>query len=256
MENLKIEAEEIHKPFIKKFDREIVMVKSINHTWAVDIVDMNHVKEYNNNIRYFINIIDILSKYAWAIKIKDKSALSVCNAFEQLFQKVKPRLLWCDKGKEFYNNKFQELLKKHNIKLYSVYNENKSCIIERFNRTLKNIMYKHFDANNTYNWVDNLQAFIDQYNNKRHSTIKMKPIDAINNIEKYEPILLKLQQERYEKLQLKINKPPKFKILDLVRIAKIKGKFEKGYLANWSKEIFRVIGVKYSYPYKYYLEDL
>src|SRR5690606_41428422 len=89
-----------------------------------------------------------------------------------------------------YNNKFQELLKKHNIKLYSVYNENKSCIIERFNRTLKNIMYKHFDANNTYNWVDNLQTCIDQYNNKRHSTIKMKPIDAINNIEKYEPILL------------------------------------------------------------------
>ena len=127
---------------------------------------MNELKEYNKGIRYFINIIDILSKYAWAIIIKDKSALSVCNAFEQLFQKVKPKLLWTDKGKEFYNKKFQELLQKHNIKLYSVYNENKSCIIERFNRTLKNIMYKHFDVNNTYNWVDNLQTFIDQYNNK------------------------------------------------------------------------------------------
>src|SRR5690606_36769134 len=140
--------------------------------------------------------------------------------------------------------------------LYSVYNENKSCIIERFNRTLKNIKYKHFDANNTYKWVDNLQTFIDEYNNKKRSTIKMKPFDAFNNIEKYEPILLKLQQERYQKLQLKINKPPQFKILDLVRIARIKGIFEKGYLGNWSKEIFRVLGIKYSYPYKYYLEDL
>src|SRR5690606_42124127 len=121
MENLKIQAEEIHKPFIKKFDREIVMVKCINHTWCVDIVDINELKEYNKCIRYFINIIDILSKYAWAIIIKDKSALSVCNAFEQLFQKVKPKLLWTDSGKEFYNKKFQELLQKHNIKLYSVY---------------------------------------------------------------------------------------------------------------------------------------
>src|SRR5690606_6516671 len=84
----------------------------------------------------------------------------------------------------------------------------------------------------------------------------MKTIDVINNIEKYEPILLKLQQERYDKLRMKINKPPKFKILDLVRISRIKGIFEKGYEHNWTKEIFRIVGIKYSYPYKYYLEDL
>lgn len=252
--NLKIEAKEIHKPFYKKYDRSIVMVGGINHTWSIDVVDMNDVKEYNNNTRYFINIIDILSKYVWAYPLPNKSAISIYNIFNKLFETVKPKYIWSDKGKEFYNKKFNELLTKNNIKLYSVYNENKSCIIERFNRTLKSIMYKYFHANNTYNWVDNLQKFINEYNNTIHSSTKMKPIDAKNK--KYELYLLDLQQYRYNELQMKKNKNPKFQIGDYVRIAKIKNKFAKGYFPNWSIEIFRIIGIKHSYPYKYTLEDL
>ena len=81
--------------------------------------------------------------------------------------------MWVDKGREFYNKDVQKV-----VELHSTENENKSCVIERFNKTIKEKMFKHFSANNTRKFVDILDLLVDQYNNTIHSSINMTPKEA------------------------------------------------------------------------------
>ena len=81
--------------------------------------------------------------------------------------------MWVDSGREFYNKDVQKL-----VVLYSTENEEKSCVIERFNRTIKEEMLKYFSANNKRKYVDVLDILVDQYNNTIDSSIKMTPKEA------------------------------------------------------------------------------
>ena len=81
--------------------------------------------------------------------------------------------MWVDRGRELYNKDVQKL-----VELHSTENEEKSCVIKRFNRTIKEKMFKYFSANNTRKYVDVLDLLVDQYNNTIHSSIKMTPKEA------------------------------------------------------------------------------
>ena len=113
-------------------------------------------------------VIDLFSKYAWVIPIKDKKGTSVVNAFQKIIS---------DQGSEFYNNSFKDFLKINNIEMYSTYNEGKSVVAERFIRTLKNKIFKHLTAISKNVYFNALDDIVDKYNNTVHRTIKMKPID-------------------------------------------------------------------------------
>ena len=106
---------------------------------------------FNKEFKYLLTIIDIFSKYAWAVPMIDKTWTSVSKAFEKIMinSKRKPEKLWVDEGREFYNSEFKKLLEKNGNLMYHAFNEGKAVIIERFNRTLKNITWKHFTTNNT-----------------------------------------------------------------------------------------------------------
>ena len=180
---------------------------------------------------------------------KDKKGITIKSALEKIFNERKPKFLWTDNGKEFYNKQVQDLLNENNIKLYSTNNsEIKSAVIERFNRTFKNMMYKKFTENNNTIFYNILDELVNNYNNKYHSTIKMTPVEAskkinenkIKNIYNFE----------------KTNKPGKFKIGDRVRISLEKNIFEKSYETNWTEEIFVIYDIKYSNVPYYYLKDL
>ena len=110
---------------------------------------MQAFSSFNKGLKYILTVIDVFRKYAWAVPIKDKSAASVTKAFETIINDRIPKTLWVDEGKEFYNATFKKLLDKHKIYMYSTFNEGKAVVIERFNRTLKYIMWKYFTANNT-----------------------------------------------------------------------------------------------------------
>ena len=111
-------------------------------------------------------IIDVFSKFGWAIPLKTKTGLEVTKAFQHLWETPPtPQKLWTDKGKEFYNRHMKELLKKNNVELYSTENEEKSCVVERWNRTIKRTMWTYFIANNTQNYIDVLPEIINKYNN-------------------------------------------------------------------------------------------
>ena len=92
-------------------------------------------------------IIDVFSKYGWIVPLKDKKGETVTKAFQNIFKKGrKPEFVWTDKGSEFYNRHLKDLLRKHEIELYSTENEEKSSVVERWNRTIKNRMWKEFTA--------------------------------------------------------------------------------------------------------------
>lgn len=144
-----------------------------------------------------------------------------------------------------------ELRREYAIDIYHTYSEHKSAIIERFNRTLKEMMWKYFTANSTHRWIDVIQDLVDQYNNRKHRTIGMSPNEALEHEEE----LLEAQHKRVQKIYNTKTSKPKFKVGDYVRISRIKGPFEKGYHINWSREVYRVYEVDDKFPYTYKLID-
>ena len=141
---------------------------------------MQEWSEENKGFRYMLNVIDVFSKFAWSIPLKDKKGITVLNAFKQIEKESGriPKHIWVDEGKEFYNRNIDEWLKENNIIRYSTHGEHKSAVVERFNRTLKTNMWKRFTAENTRNWIDMLNKLMSEYNNRKHSTIKMTPIEG------------------------------------------------------------------------------
>ena len=245
----KILSEELHKSKRKNYPRRRIIVNHIDEIFAADLVEMQKFAKLNKGYRYLLTCIDIFSKFSWVIPLKDKKGITIKNALEKIFNKRKPKFLWTDNGKEFYNKQVQDLLNENNIKLYSTNNsEIKSAVIERFNRTFKNMMYKKFTENNNTIFYNILDELVNNYNNKHHSTIKMSPIEGskkinerkIKNIYNFE----------------KTKKPGKFKIGDRVRLSLEKNIFEKGYETNWTQEIFVIYDIKYSNVPYYYLKDL
>ena len=121
-------------------------------------------------MKYLLTVIDIFSRYGWIVPLKNKTGLEVANALKKIFKERKPDKLWVDKGKEFYNSHVQKL-----ITLYSTENEEKSSMVERWNRTMKEKMFKYFSANSTRKYIDILDKLVDQCNNKIHSSTGMSP---------------------------------------------------------------------------------
>ena len=245
--NSLILADELHKPVIKKFNKRKVYSQFKDNIWGVDLADMQSLSRKNKGIKYLLCVIDLYSKYAFVIPLKDKKGISIVNAFDKIIKQSnrKPNKIWVDQGSEFYNNNFKKWLSDNNIIMYSTYNEGKSVVAERFIRTLKNKLYKHMTATGKNVYYDVLDDVVSKYNNTKYSTIKMKPTDVGNNNK------IVYIDEHNEKRS-------RFKVGDRVRISKFKNIFNKGYTPNWSKEIFIVDKINDTVPYMYnikYLND-
>ena len=139
-----------HKPLVYKFRRRRIYVSHIDDQWQADLIDMKSFKHYNNKVSYILTVIDIFSKYAWAVPIRKKTGAEITRAFESIFAQRKPEKIQTDKGTEFINRETQKLFADHNIHWFTTENvEIKCAVVERFNRTLKERMFKYFTANGT-----------------------------------------------------------------------------------------------------------
>ena len=240
----KILAEELHKPVIKKFNKRKVYSQFKDNIWGVDLGDMQSLSKKNKGIKYLLCAIDLYSKYTFVIPLKDKKAISIVNEFNKIIKQYnkKPNKIWVDRGGEFYNHNFKKWLSDNDIIMYSTFNEGKSVVAERFIRILKNKLYKHMTTTGKSIYYDVLDDILNEYNNNKHNTIKMKPIDVGDNKRVY-------IDEHNEK-------DSRFKVGDRVRISKFKNIFAKGYTPNWSKEIFLVDKINDAVPYTYNIKDL
>ena len=197
--------------------------------------------------------IDVLTKYAFAEPLRDKSALSIANGFNAILQRSKGRVPVCfqsDRGKEFVAKHFQHFLHERDIVFRECKNDVKASCIERFIRTLKQLMYRYFTCRGNKRYIDVLQQIVDTYNSTPHSATRLRPRDVdFYNMETAHRNILK----RYGVP----HKSRKYNVDDLVRISKIRSVFSKGYEGGWSQEIFRIARISESRdPVVYYLEDL
>ena len=243
-ENNKILAEELHKPVIKKFNKRKVYSQFKDNIWGVDLADMQSLSKKNKSIKYLLCAIDLFIIYAFVIPLKDKKGISIVNTFTKIIKQSnrKPNKIWVDQGSEFYNRAFKKWLSDNDIITHSTFNEGKSVVAERFIRTLKNKLYKNMTATGKNIYYDVLDDVVNEYNNTKHNTIKLKPIDVGDNKRVY-------IDEHNEK-------DSRFKVGDRVRISKFKNIFAKGYTTNWSTEIFIVDKINDTVPYTYNLKDL
>ena len=106
-------ANQLHKLVIRKFRKKVYSSFNDN-IWGVDLADMQLISKSNKGIRYRLCVIDLFSKYAWVLPLKDKKEVSILNAF----QKRKPNAIWVDPGSGFYNNHFKKWLKDNDISMY------------------------------------------------------------------------------------------------------------------------------------------
>ena len=226
----------LHKRARKTYPDRKYYVNNIDDQWQMDLADMSRIQRQNDSHRYVLTCIDILSRYGWARPLKTKQGPEVANAIEDIFQSSKrqPKRLQTDQGTEFYNASVKRLLAKYNVELFSVKSPKKCALVERWNRTLKTKMWKYFTSRNTYKWLEVLPKIVRAYNNTKHRVIKMKPADV--NEENAALVWERLygNDERYKRTIKNVQEG------DTVRISKVKGQFEKGYLPNWSREEFFV----------------
>ena len=139
---------------------------------------MQLVSKFNKGFRFLLCVIDIFSKYAWVVPLKDKKGVSIVDAFQKILDKSgrKPNKIWVDKGGEFYNSSFKKWLKDNDIEMYSIHNEGKSVVAERFIRTLKTKIYKYMTSISKDVYIDKLDDVVNEYNNTYDRTIKMNQL--------------------------------------------------------------------------------
>jgi hypothetical protein len=242
------DAYTLHKPVRRIFPRRKTFAKGIDDLFQADLADMQNLSRYNDGHRFILTCVDVFSKRAFAIPLKDKRGPSVADAFEKIFKEKVPVLLQTDRGTEFLNNQVQSVFQKYNIKHYWSLNDDiKAACVERFNRTIKTRLFRFMTSRHTKRWIDVLDAFIDSYNKSFHRTIGMAPNDV--TLENSQTIADRMYP-------LKTEPHWKFQVGDKVRISKYKNIFEKGYLQNWTDEVF-VIAIRQSTnPATYGLKDL
>ena len=205
------------------------------------MIDKSSLSKYNNNYKFILTVIDIFTKNAWPIPLKNKSGLSITNGFEIVLgehlqggsESGKPEKLWVDRGSEFYNKTFKPILKEYETELYSTHSDlNAVFIEERFNRTLLHIIKKPMFINGEGNWVKIINDAAKTNNNKIHSPFNMTPNYTFSS---------------------KINKP-KLKVGDYVRNTDKRNTFSKGYTSNWNRELLKVNEVLKTQPPTYKID--
>jgi F0F1-type ATP synthase delta subunit len=152
---------------------------------------------------------------------------------------------------EFDNKKFAKFLKKNGIlSIFSRNTETKASNVERVIRTIKEKLFRYLTFKKTNRYINILNYIIDGYNRTIHTRTKFAPVNVTHKNER------EVFTNLYKKLNF-INQNHKLNLNDIVRIAKLKKSFEKGFLTNWSEELFKISKVLRSSPFpKYLLKDL
>jgi hypothetical protein len=249
----------LHKPARTRFRRNVILVHGVDEQFQADLADVSTLEKWNNNTHFWLTCIDVLSKYAWVIPLRTKSARNVKAAFVEIFKERKPMMLQTDQGTEFTNDLLRDFMKQSGVHHFFAFNPDiKAAIVERFNRTIKQKVWKYMTHKDTDRYIDILQDMVHSYNNTYHRSIKMTPTEASlpeNEKRAWNNLYKDRVDEQEEK---KKKKPVKFKygVGDYVRISEERGVFRKGYKQRWTEEVFRIVKQSPRDPVVYRLEDL
>jgi len=236
-----------HKPARRRFPRNKTIPMGFHTDWQIDICDFQKLKKYNQGHAYILTVIDVLSRFAWAVPLKTKSPKDTSEAFQKILDqsgKV-PWRLCSDDGKEWMG-KFKELIKQHDIVHIIPKSEMKAAVVERYNRTLKTRLYKLFTKNSNHNWIDHLQEIVSAINRSVNRITGVTPASVTykNAHELWRKMYGKKKTVEY-----------RFKIGDKVRVSVAKSIFAKGYTQSFNTEIFTIHSQLPRDPPVYKLKD-
>ena len=256
-------VKEIFSPVIKKFQRIQIQTHYKDECWSIDLIDRSSLSKYNKNYKFIFTIIDNHTKYAWAIPLKDKSGKSTTTALKGLIgkEKRKPHKIWSDRGKEFYNTTFLHYLKEQNIQIYSTHSDLKAVFVERFNRTLLDLIKEPMYIEGKGNWLNHLDAALQKYNNRVHGTTKMTPFEATklhsnNSLLPSNNNNNKVPSDSYRDSYRSFAQSfAKFQVGDFVRVPDKRNIYSKGYTTNWNRELFKIHSINKTNPVTYTLND-
>ena len=176
----KQDAYTLHKDIKRKFPRRKTIVLSVDDLWQTDLLDLSSLSRSNDNVRYLLTCVDVLSRFARVEMLRTKTANEVTAAFSRMIKDAKPNLLQSDKGTEFLNATFQALLRANGIKHYTSENDDiKASLVERWHRTIMAKLYRYFTYANTTRYVDIIQELVKSYNETPHSSIKIAPAERL-----------------------------------------------------------------------------
>lgn len=242
-----------HYPRKKRFKRNRVVAYAIDECWQGDLIDLSKIKRDNRGVTFLLCCTDVLSKYAFVEPLKSKTGIETAAALERIFKLGRvPDKFVCDAGKEFLNSAVRQLFKEYDVRLIVTQSDVKASAVERFNRTLKEKIFKMFTAAQTSNYIDYLPAIVKAYNMSYHRGIKMKPANVTDT--NFKRAFRNLYGSKWPDLP-RHKAVYKFDVGDEVRVTMNKPVFEKGYIGTYTREIFTVVRRLPRYPVVYKLQD-
>ena len=214
----------------RQFTRNHTYVAGIDAQWQADLADMQGIARQNGGMKYLLTVIDVFSKFAWAVSVNSKDANTITAAFDQVLKAANPRhphRLQTDKGKDFFISEFQALMKRNGIQHFASKCERQAAVVKRFNRTIMIMLWTCFSDRGTVRWLDVIQDLVEAYNHSHHRSIGMAPAD----VQKKDSVRLWVRLYGDGDTYLK---PP----ITQGAMVRVSGKttiFDKGYTPNWTK---------------------
>jgi len=220
---------QVNKTIRKPKEYSSIVAQGKRHNYQMDIIVYDRYAF--NHYKYILCVIDVYSRYASVRAMTNRNNSTIMKNVKDIFEEMgKPKNINCDN--EFNTREFNKYVVDNDIRVYySQPNEiNKNAIIERFNRTLIEIIQKWRTATGKYDWYKVLDKIVNNYNNSYHRTIKATPNDIWNGKDYNKQVIKKVET--------------KFKVGDKVRIIKHKAIFDKVDSLSYSKSIYIIIEIK------------
>ena len=227
----------------KTFPRLKVFAKDVNEIWSADLAFVEKLARQNSNTKYLLLCIDVLSRFIRVQPMKNKYARTTKDAFQKILKNVKPKKLWVDAGTEF-GGEFRKFCENNGIHIYHTQSETKSCMAERAIRSLKAILYKYMSDRGTNKYLGQLQRLVNTLNSRVNRSIKMPPKDVRKQDVPY-LIGLSLSEGKFKK--------PKLTPGMTVRLASENRPFKKGYKAQFSDQLFKIVKIATTVPIPTYV---
>jgi hypothetical protein len=234
-------VKELYAPLRRNFPRRKYILKGANDLLSTDLADMQKLSKSNDGVKYLLVVVNAFTKKLYVEPLKNKTSDETARKMEKILDEIKLKMknLVCDLGKEF-EGKFKALMSKRSINMYHTYSEVKASHAERAILTLKQRIYKDLAMRGSNRYIDHLKGIVENYNNTKHSTTKMKPNDVKKQHEKL------LLETVFKDRRVRVNVP--LKVGDVVRIARSRFTFEKSYFPNWSIELFKIKAINEKNP--------
>ena len=247
-----------YKQYSKPRKYSPIYVRNKRELFQCDLISFtqNNLPQENDGFKHLFTTIDVFSKMAWVYPIRDKKCETVLSCFKDILQKCgkKPQRVQTDRGTEFICKTFEKYFNDEFIFHYLSYSDRKCPVIERFNLTIQQLIYKIMEYKSSSRWIDCIDQAMEIYLNKKHSTIKMSPLEGEKS--QNEALVRRNLFDFFTKNSRTRPQKQKFNVGDKVRVWKYHRTFKRGYDSNFTDEYFTIHKVLKNLPViRYQLTD-